>query len=134
MIIMASALPTFTKIGKVIRLNRHGCTNRPFYHIVVQKTTDNQDGPVIEQVGSFDAMPNNKNEKLVALNFERIQYWLSQGAGLSDPVAQLLGLSGFLPNHPRTLIQAWKNRREPPRERKIEAIKGIAPPLDNPKI
>ena len=36
-IIMASAAPTFTKIGKVIRLNRHGCTNRPFYHIVVQK-------------------------------------------------------------------------------------------------
>lgn len=34
---MASAVQTFTKIGKVIRLNRHGCTNRPFYHIVVQK-------------------------------------------------------------------------------------------------
>lgn len=34
-------------------------------------------------------MPNNKNEKLVALNFERIQYWLSQGAKLSDPVAQV---------------------------------------------
>lgn len=44
---------------------------------------------MIEQVGSFDAMPNNKNEKLVALNFKRIQYWLSQGAGLSDPVAQV---------------------------------------------
>nr|SVE84038.1 EOG090X0KAD [Daphnia pulex] len=131
---MASAIPTFTKIGKVIRLNKHGCTNRPFYHIVVQKTRDNFDGPVIEQVGSYDAMPNSQNEKLVAVNFERVQYWLAQGAGISNPVAQLLGLSGFLPNHPQTLIQSWKNRREPPRERKLQPIKGIAPPLDNPKI
>ena len=34
---------------------------------------DTQSGPVIEQVGSFDAMPNSQNEKLVALNLERIQ-------------------------------------------------------------
>nr|CAG4647578.1 EOG090X0KAD [Megafenestra aurita]SVE92791.1 EOG090X0KAD [Megafenestra aurita] len=131
---MASAVQSFRKIGKVIRLCRKGCTNRPFYHIVVQKTTDEQDGPVIEQVGSFDAMPNNQNEKLVALNYQRIQYWLAQGAGLSDPVAQLLGLSGFLPNHPRTLIQAWRNRSEEPRERKVEIMRGIAAPPNNPKL
>lgn len=37
-------------------------------------------------------MPNSQNEKLVALNLERIQYWLAQGAGLSDPVAQVYSL------------------------------------------
>nr|CAG4637524.1 EOG090X0KAD [Ceriodaphnia reticulata]SVE73331.1 EOG090X0KAD [Ceriodaphnia reticulata] len=132
---MASAAQTFTKnIGKVIRLNRHGCTNRPFYHIVVQKTKDTQDGPVIEQVGSFDAMPNSQNEKLVALNLERIQYWLAQGAGLSEPVAQLLGLSGFLPNHPRTIIEAWRNRQEVPRERKVEVTTGVAHTPNNSKL
>nr|CAG4649858.1 EOG090X0KAD [Scapholeberis mucronata]SVE94019.1 EOG090X0KAD [Scapholeberis mucronata] len=129
---MASAVPR--NIGKVIRLNKRGCTNRPFYHIVVQNCQDTQAGPVIEQVGSYDAMPNEQNEKLVAFNFERIQFWLAKGATISDPVAQLLGLSGFLPNHPRTLIQAWRNRRAEPKESKIEFIQGIAPPARNLKL
>lgn len=34
-------------------------------------------------------MPNSQNEKLVAVNFERVQYWLAQGAGMSNPVAQV---------------------------------------------
>jgi small subunit ribosomal protein S16 len=79
-------------------------------------------------------MPNSSNEKLVALNLDRIRYWLGQGAGLSDPVAELLGLSGFLPIHPRTVMSSWRNRLEPPRERKIEVIKGVAPPPTNPKL
>nr|CAG4648413.1 EOG090X0KAD [Moina brachiata]SVE93396.1 EOG090X0KAD [Moina brachiata] len=131
---MASATKIVPKIDKVIRLCRKGCTNRPFYHIVVQKRTDTQDGPVIEQVGSFDPIPNSSNEKLVAVNLARIRHWLGEGAGVSDPVAQLLGLSGFLPNHPRTLIQAWRNRSSPARETKLDPIFGIAPPPTNPNV
>ena len=29
---------------------------------------------------------------------------------METPVAQLLGLAGFLPNHPSTYAQAWRNR------------------------
>lgn len=66
---------------------------------------------MIEQVGSFDPLPNEHNEKLVALNFERLQFWIGNGADMSKPVAQLLGLSGFYPLHPTSYITAWKNRR-----------------------
>lgn len=45
----------------------------------------------IEQVGSFDPLPNERNEKLVAFNFERISFWLGQGVGVSRTVAQLFG-------------------------------------------
>nr|CAG4645282.1 EOG090X0KAD [Leptodora kindtii] len=121
-------------IATVIRLNRHGCTNRPFYHIVVQKKWDTQDGPVVEQVGSYDPLPNSNNEKLVAFNFQRIQHWIASGSTISNPVAQLLGLSGFLPIHPSTLIEAWRNRANPPKESKAEIILGVAPPPSNPKI
>lgn len=129
---MSTSVTRLTRLNKVIRLNRHGCTNRPFYHIVVQKHKDTQDGDVIEQLGSFDPMPNENNEKLVALNLERIQYWIGQGAGVTQPVGQLLGLSGFLPIHPMTVMQSWKNRAEPPRERKVQDIRGVAPPPTNP--
>jgi small subunit ribosomal protein S16 len=46
---------------------------------------------VIEQLGTYDPLTNQHNERLVALNFERIRYWLGRGAVTSDPVAELLG-------------------------------------------
>jgi small subunit ribosomal protein S16 len=55
-------------------------------------------------------MVNEHNEKLVALNYDRIRYWLGQKARMSGPVAELLGLSGFLPVHPRTYLTAWRSR------------------------
>lgn len=53
--------------------------------------------PVIEQLGSYDPMPNQHNEKLVSLNLERIYYWLGKGAVASKPVEELLGKSYFVP-------------------------------------
>ena len=98
------------------------------------QTSDTEDGPVIEQVGSYDPLPNENNEKLVAFNYERVQHWLAAGATLSQPVAQLLGLSGFLPIHPITVIDAWRNRRAPPKESKVDVFMGVAPPPNNPKL
>ncbi|KAJ2945000.1 hypothetical protein O0L34_g1897 [Tuta absoluta] len=100
----------FAKAAKSIRLIRHGCTNRPFFHISVTHRKRLNQQPVIEQLGSYDPMPNVSNEKLVALNLERIKYWLGKGAHVSPPVAELLGLSGFFPIHPRTYMTAWRNR------------------------
>ncbi|KAJ0171906.1 hypothetical protein K1T71_012669 [Dendrolimus kikuchii] len=88
-----------------------GCTNRPFYHISVTHRRRLNSQPVIEQLGSYDPMPNINNEKLVALNLERLKYWLGQGAHVSNPVGELLGLSGFFPIHPRSYMAAWRNRR-----------------------
>jgi len=46
---------------------------------------------VIEQLGTYDPLINQQNERLVALNFERIRHWLGRGADTSEPVAELLG-------------------------------------------
>nr|CAH7762230.1 unnamed protein product [Callosobruchus chinensis] len=99
---------------KVIRLLRQGCTNRPFFHIVVVEASlkrKNQHRPVIEQVGTFDPLPNEHNEKLTSLNYERIRHWIGNGADVSKPVQQLLGLAGFFPIHPTSYMNAWRNRR-----------------------
>lgn len=100
---------------------------------------------MIEQVGSYDPLPNENNEKLVAFNLERIRHWIGNGADISTPVAQLLGstnflnvsvfwftvtftgLAGFLPIHPTSYIAAWRNRRaaeeEAAKKREQEQIK-----------
>ncbi|VDK55904.1 unnamed protein product [Anisakis simplex] len=64
------------------------------------------------QVGTFDPLPNVRNEKLVALNIGRIKYWIGErNAHISVPVLELLGLSGLFPIHPKTFIRARDNRR-----------------------
>ncbi|KAK3754391.1 hypothetical protein QZH41_011178, partial [Actinostola sp. cb2023] len=47
-------------------------------------------------IGTFDPLPNTRNEKLVSLNVDRIKYWLSVGAEPTRPVGMLLGLVGYL--------------------------------------
>ncbi|XP_076369297.1 mitochondrial ribosomal protein S16 isoform X2 [Tachypleus tridentatus] len=95
-----------------IRLARFGCANRPFYHIVVAPKSRRQKDPPLEQLGTYDIMPNEHKERMVSLNLERIQYWIGVGAHISDPVAELLGLAGFLPIHPLSYMKAWRNRRK----------------------
>ncbi|XP_011301346.1 probable 28S ribosomal protein S16, mitochondrial [Fopius arisanus] len=98
---------------KVIRLARYGCANRPFFHIVIMNPKVEQRKPPIEQLGTYDPSPNQFNEKLVSLNTERLLFWLGQkNVTVSENVEELLGLSGFLPIHPRTFIKAWRSRRK----------------------
>ena len=55
-----------------------------------------RDNRVIEQIGSFDPLPNYKNEKLVGISFDRFNYWYSHGnVILTRPVEKLMGM--FLP-------------------------------------
>jgi len=46
---------------------------------------------VIEQIGSYDPMPNKHNEKMVAINYERLRYWISKNAKPSRAAGELLG-------------------------------------------
>ncbi|XP_066291440.1 small ribosomal subunit protein bS16m-like [Branchiostoma lanceolatum] len=103
---------TYRKLGpKSIRLSLHGCTNRPFYHIVVAPTPAGRDKEIYEQLGTYDPLPNDFNEKLVSFNYERLKHWLAMGATPTKAVAQLLGLSGFLPLHPMSAVTAERNRK-----------------------
>lgn len=71
-----------------IRLTRRGAKNRPFYHIVVTDSRMRQGGTALEQVGYFNPIPAGKQRRL-ELNLDRIDYWVSKGAKLSERVAEL---------------------------------------------
>lgn len=72
-----------------IRLARGGAKKRPFYHIVVTDSRNKRDGRYIERVGHFNPIAADSEAKL-AVNQERVAYWLGHGAKASDRVAQLL--------------------------------------------
>lgn len=75
----------------VIRMSLGGVTNRPFYRIVAAYNKKARDGRYLEQLGSYDPLPNIYNEKLVSFNYDRIKYWIGCGAHTTKPVAKLLG-------------------------------------------
>lgn len=66
-------------------------------------------------------MVNQYNEKLVTFNFERIQFWLGQGnVDISKSIKELLGLAGFFPIHPYTIMTAWSSRKKAEDEAKAK--------------
>ena len=70
-----------------VRLSRGGGKKRPYYHIVVVDQKSKRDGKCIERIGSYD--PNLENEKRITLKQDRLEYWLNQGAQMSDRVKLL---------------------------------------------
>ncbi|MDF1701895.1 MAG: 30S ribosomal protein S16 [Planctomycetota bacterium] len=81
-------------MATVIRLSRQGRKNRPHYRLGVFDRRTRRDGPPIEHLGHYDPLVESADEK-VKLNEERIRYWLSQGADVSDTVASFLRRKGI---------------------------------------
>ena len=73
----------------IIRLARGGTKKRPFFHVVVTNSRSSRDGRFIERLGFFNPIATGGEIKL-QLNKERIAYWVSCGAQVSDRVAQLI--------------------------------------------
>ncbi len=70
-----------------IRLRKVGCTNAPSFRVVAADSRSPRDGRFIEILGYYD--PKQKGENY-ALKMDRIDYWRSQGAVVSDTVASIL--------------------------------------------
>ena len=71
------------------RRARRGSKNRPFYHLTVTDSRNARNGRFIERVGFFNPIARGGEERLRVDN-ERIEYWQSQGAQLSQRVAKLV--------------------------------------------
>ncbi|WP_020209062.1 30S ribosomal protein S16 [Gilvimarinus chinensis] len=72
-----------------IRLSRGGSKKRPFYHLTVTDSRSARNGRFIERVGFFNPIARGQEEKL-RVDQERINYWVGQGAQLSERVAKLV--------------------------------------------
>lgn len=90
-----SGVRRLTRNCHMIRFAYYGCRNRPFYHIVVIPQRKSRNATCIEQIGTYDPMLNKFGESLVAVNFDRLKYYVGVGAQFSKPVAELLGKSYF---------------------------------------
>jgi len=73
-------------LAVVIRLKRGGGKKEPHYRIVVADSRKARDGKIIEKLGYYD--PKNGQEA-ASVDRDRANYWLSQGARMSDTVRSI---------------------------------------------
>ncbi|CZE46983.1 30S ribosomal protein S16 [Campylobacter geochelonis] len=73
-------------MATVVRLTRIGRTKRPFYRIVVTDSRKRRDGGFIETIGHYNPMVE---PEVIKFDAERLAYWKSVGAKLSDRVAKI---------------------------------------------
>jgi len=66
-----------------------GRKHRPYFRIVAIDSRQPRGGRVIEELGSYDPMVKNTDER-VRLRPDRVKYWMSVGAQPSEKVAVLL--------------------------------------------
>lgn len=71
-----------------IRLARSGAKKKPFYHITVSDSRRARDGRFIERIGFFNPVARGQEERL-RLDLDRMAYWQSQGAQVSERVSSL---------------------------------------------
>jgi small subunit ribosomal protein S16 len=71
----------------MIRLARFGARKQPYYRVVVIEKERARNGRSIEVVGTYNPRTNPAS---IDLKRERIDYWTSKGAQLSDRVAKLV--------------------------------------------
>lgn len=95
----------------VIRLARKGRRNRPTYRITVAEHSKPTDGKFVEVVGHYDPVASNQP---LEVNKERVDYWMSKGAQVSNTMAKLLNRTGY------TLPVIEKNKPSKKKEEKKE--------------
>jgi small subunit ribosomal protein S16 len=74
-----------------IKLTRLGKIRNPQYRIAVADARTRRDGRSIEVIGRYHP---KEDPSLIEINSERAQYWLSVGAQPTEPVLQLLKITG----------------------------------------
>ena len=72
-----------------IRLRAQGCKNRVMYRLVAADSRAPRDGKYIENLGWYNPFAHNEEQQL-NIKPDRIQYWISQGAQVSDKAVCLI--------------------------------------------
>ncbi len=119
-----------------IRLARGGSKKRPFYRIVAADSRMPRDGRFIEKLGTYNPLLPKDSEERVKMDLERVQYWVSQGAQVTDRVARFLEAAGVNEkterNNPKKAEpgQKAKDRAEEKAAKAAEAAEAAAAPAE----
>ena len=70
-----------------IRLTKVGSVHQPLYRVVVAEARSRRDGAAVENLGTY--RPGSKGNP-IAINLDRVDYWLSKGARPTDTMNAMI--------------------------------------------
>ena len=76
-----------------IRLRRMGAKKAPYYRIIVADSRSPRDGRCIEDIGTYDPLTEPAT---IAVDAEKAQQWIKNGAQPTDTVKALLKKANVL--------------------------------------
>lgn len=91
-----------------IRLKRIGKKKLPTYRFIISEKTKDTWGTSLEELGSYD--PHAKGKQLSA-KVDRIKYWISKGAQLSETVNNLLISARIIEGKKKKSVYLSKKRK-----------------------
>ena len=106
-----------------IRLKRVGGKKHPFYRVVVADQRAARDGAFIEQIGTYDPLPDPPEIKI---DEEKAAQWIKNGAQPSESVVNLLQSTGFLSKVNTPTAAPPEEKKEPPKAAAKPAPKAAA--------
>ena len=80
-----------------IRLARMGAKKKPFYRLVAADSESPRDGRFLEILGFYDPM---KDPAEIKIHEDKVNYWLEQGARVTESAGALLRKQGLLKSAP----------------------------------
>ena len=116
-----------------------GVRKRPIYKIVIADSRAPRDGRFVEKIGSFNPLLPKNNKERIAVESERVKYWLSKGAKPTLRVSRILGEAQIIPmpkagNNPLKAVPKKDRKKSDETEApKTEAPKTEAPKAEAPK-
>jgi small subunit ribosomal protein S16 len=76
-----------------IRLQRHGRSKRPFYHIIIADSRNSRDGKFIERIGDYNPLTIPAT---INLDVDKAFEWIMNGAQPTNTVKKVLTFKGVL--------------------------------------
>ena len=106
----------------IIRLQRVGKTKSPTYRFIVSEKARDTKGTYLELLGNCN--PTEKDNK-ITVNAERVKYWISKGAQMSNTFNNLFLKNGIISGTKKKSVYLSEDRKKKMGE-KSAAVKDAA--------
>lgn len=97
-----------------IRLSMIGKKKAPVFRIVAIDSRKKRDGACLENLGTYDALKG----VLVQFHNDRLDYWISQGAVVTDSVKKIMKLAKKVTQEDVIVVEKVEKK---PKKIKVEA-------------
>nr|WP_206531430.1 30S ribosomal protein S16 [Rhodococcus aetherivorans] len=118
----------FTAVAVKIKLTRLGKIRNPQYRIVVADSRTRRNGRAIETIGKYHP---KEEPSLIEIDSERAQYWLGVGAQPTEPVENLLKITGDWQKYKGLPGTEGTLRKAEPKPSKLELFQAALAQAEN---